>query len=186
MARRPHPLPRALRSRDAAVVDGALSEDATCATRTTRLRALFDAKGETPRFFACFSDLGGDIPFAVHSGVKAIDPGPIVAVAPEPRLLRVRVIDGKSSIPEGLSPVDIFEVSAFDVTLRAIKIPLDLAVTGDGVLALESAAAETAPEDAAPASISAVPSSPGTSQLVVTPRLLSMPECKSSVVTVTP
>jgi len=166
--------------------EGALSEDASCTTRTTRLRILFDQKGETPRFFACFSDLGGDVSFGVHSGQKVIDPGPEITVLPEPRLLRVRVVDGKNIVPIDFSPVDIFEVSAFDVTLRAIQVPLDLSTTGGNSLVLESASAVTAPENAAPVQVAAVPNEEGMSQLVVTPRLLAMPECKSTTITVTP
>jgi hypothetical protein len=171
---------------EALSAEGALSEDETCTARTTRLRVLLDQKGESPRFFACFSDLGGEVGFGVHSGEKTIDPGPVAVIDPEPRLMRVRVLDGKSTVTESLSPEPLFEVSAFDVSLQPIVVPLDLAVEGDGVLILESAAAETAPASAAPVQISAVPNAAGQSRLLVTPRLLSMPECKSEPITVVP
>ncbi len=171
---------------EALSAEGALSSDETCADRTTRLRVLLDQKGESPRFFACFSDLGGEVGFGVHSGEKSIDPGPVAVIEPEPRLLRVRVLDGKSMVTESLSPEPLFEVSAFDVSLQPIVVPLDLSVEGDGVLILESAAAETAPASAAPVQISAVPNSAGQSRLIVTPRLLSMPECKSDPISVVP
>lgn len=166
--------------------EGALSLDADCVERTTRLRVTLDGTGQSPRFFACFSDLGGEVGIAVTSGQKVIDPPPKVIVTPEPRLLRVRVLDGKSTVPVGFSPESLFEVSAFDVALNALALDVDLSVTpaDSNVLVLDEGSATLAPEGALPVTVRAIPNAPGTAQLVVSPRLLAEPKCSSTTVTV--
>lgn len=165
--------------------EGALSLDESCEQRTTRLRVLLDKQGESPRFFACFSDVGGDVRFGIQSGQKVVDPGPQITVSAEPRLLRVRVLDGKSMLPQSDFLSDVFEVSAFDVRLLALPVDVDLALQGtEQPLVLETNSATTAPQGALPVTLAAVPQLPGTTKLIVTPRLLAEPACESPSVTV--
>ncbi len=165
--------------------EGALSLDESCEERTTRLRVLLDAKGESPRFFACFSDVGGNVRIGVQSGEKVLDPGPEVRVIAEPRLLRVRVLDGKSILEPETFPTDVFEVGAFDVRLEAIEMDVDLALQGTPqTLLLETNSASTAPQGALPTILAATPAVPGTTKLIVTPRLLAEPSCESDLITV--
>lgn len=168
--------------------EGALSLLEDCSERSTRLRVTLDATGQSPRFFACFSDLGGQVGLSVQSGAEAITPSPSVRVVPEPRLLRVRVLDGKSTIPTSGSPESLFEVSAYDVALNALELDVDLAITPPqtDVLLLDEASATLSPEGTQPAVVRATPNAPGTAQLVVSPRLLAEPKCASDPVTVTP
>jgi hypothetical protein len=165
--------------------EGALSLTEDCAERVTRLRVALDANGESPRFFACFSDVGGEVDFVATSGQKTLDRR--VLVAPEPRLLRVRVRDGASELTLGDPTTDVFEVSAFDVRLTAVEMDVDLATTGGpGVLLLETNSATTAPQNAEPILIGATPSAEGIARLVVTPRLLAEPACESAPIDVVP
>ncbi|NUP05029.1 MAG: hypothetical protein HOW73_03095 [Polyangiaceae bacterium] len=166
--------------------EGALATDESCADRTTRLRVLLDDKGESQRFFACFSDLGGEVRFGVQSGEKIIDPGPTVLAEPEPRLLRITVLEGQQNIETSTTPEPMFEVSAYDVSLRAVQMDVDLSTEEDdpNVLELFQASLTLAPENADPVIVSVVPASAGTARLVVTPRLLAEPRCVSDTVTV--
>jgi hypothetical protein len=165
--------------------EGALSLTADCAERVTRLRVTLDANGESPRFFVCFSDVGGQVDLVATSGQKTLDRR--VLVSPEPRLLRVRVRDGASELFVGGPPTDIFEVSAFDVRLTAVQMDVDLATTGvvDALL-LETNSATTAPQNAEPISVGATPNAEGVARLVVTPRLLAAPACESAAIEVLP
>lgn len=165
--------------------EAALSTDETCAERTTRLRVLLNAQGESERFFTCFSDLSADVELSVTSGEKRIDPRPVVELQPEPRLLRVTVLDGQTSLEVDFSPETIWEVSAFDVALRAVPMDVDLSLDQSGtVLELTTASATLSPQDSQPTAITAIPSGAGTSRLVVRPRLLAEPSCESDLITV--
>ncbi len=166
--------------------EGALSTSAECVERKTRLRVLLDATGESPPFFLCFSDIGGEIDFAVTSSAKTITPPPSITIDPEPRILRVRVLDGQSNIETSFVPEPLFEVSAYDVSLSALALDVDLSVDSSpaGVLSLNEGSITLAPEGAAAAVVSGVPNIDGTANLVVTPRLLASPMCSSGTVTV--
>lgn len=166
--------------------EGALSLDENCETRSTRLRVLLDFKGESPKFFACFSDVGGTVEFGVSSGELRIPDNRVVTVEPEPRLIRVRVLEGQQTVEQDFVPVEIFEVAAYDVNLRPIPVAVDLGIDTDtdGVFELTEASVTTAPADADPVLIRAVPATLGEGRLMVTPRLLSEPECLSELVTV--
>ncbi len=56
--------------------EAALSLTPDCRERTSRLRVLLGATGESPPLILCFSDLGGEVKIAVSSGQKALDPIP--------------------------------------------------------------------------------------------------------------
>jgi hypothetical protein len=163
-----------------------LSLDAGCADadRVTRLRLQLDASGASEPFYVCFSDLGGDIQLAVTSGQKTVEPSPSISVDPEPRLLRVASL--KSDVPVSLAPVDLFEVSAYSADRVRIAVPVDLVVDASNVLDLPVFSVTLADEQAPATIVSGTPKAPGAAALHVRPRLLSQPDCSSSLVTVTP
>jgi hypothetical protein len=164
--------------------EAALSNDPSCAERQTRLRVLLQADGQSPKFYACFSDIGGDdIQFAVTSGQQQFTTNPGVAVDAEPRLLRVSVLNPTPQI--GFNPLPIFSVEAYDANRVRTQMPVDYTVDDPTVLQLGEVTA-TLQGDPAPASnVSATPLATGTTKLHVTPRLLSTPDCPSLPVTVT-
>ncbi|WP_437323233.1 hypothetical protein [Sorangium sp. So ce381] len=162
--------------------EAALSLTPDCRERTSRLRVLLGATGESPPFILCFSDLGGEVKIAVSSGQKALDPIPSLTVDPEPRLLRVRAL--RSVVAAG-TPGDLFEVSAYNAERVRIAVPVDLTVGDDQVIALGEASVTLRGEDSEATIIQGVAVAPGTTTLRVTPRLLASPECSSEPITVT-
>lgn len=166
--------------------EAALSADETCAERTTRLRVLLDSKGESERFFACFSDLAAEVELSVVSGEKRLEPRPVVELQAEPRLLRVTVLEGQSTLEVDPTIETIWEVGAFDVALRAVPIDVDLTLDQTSpVLELTTASTTLADQGSQPVAIAAIPNAAGTSRLVVRPRLLAEPSCESATITVT-
>lgn len=167
--------------------EGALSRDEDCEERTTTLRVVLDAKGESERFFVCFSDLGGLVQLNVRSAEESLMPGPSARVAPEPRLLRVRLIDGVSPLEVGAIKPAI-ELSAFDVNLQPTDLDVDLFLDRDGsnVLGLNLATADLNASEDAPVTIPVQGLNPGTARVVVTPRLLTQPQCSSDTIQVVP
>ncbi|AUX44953.1 hypothetical protein SOCE26_064230 [Sorangium cellulosum] len=161
--------------------EAALSLAPDCSERTTRLRVLLGATGESPPFTLCFSDLGGDVRLAVSSGQKVIEPAPALTVDPEPRLLRVRAL--RSVVTAG-TPGDLFEVSAYNAKRVRIAVPVDLRAGDDRVIALGEASVTLRGEDSEATIVQGVAVAPGTTELRVTPRLLASPECTSEPVTV--
>lgn len=160
-----------------------LSLDPACKNvdRQTRLRVLLDATGQSPPFFLCFSDLGGNVTIAVTSGQKTIDPPRQIQVDPEPRLLRVRNL--KDFVEAG-TPIDLFEISAYNANRVRIAMPIDLETSDEQVLPLNQASITLTGESDDPTVIQVLPTKPGTAQLHVTPRLLTSPDCTSQTVTV--
>ncbi|WP_437934297.1 hypothetical protein [Sorangium sp. So ce341] len=161
--------------------EAALSLDPQCRERTTRLRVLLGATGESPPFTLCFSDLGGEVTLAVSSGQKALEPSPALTVDPEPRLLRVRAL--RSVVTAG-TPGDLFEVSAYNAERVRIAVPVDLTVGDDQVIALGEASVTLRGEDSEATIIQGVAVAPGKTALRVTPRLLASPECSSEPIAV--
>lgn len=164
-----------------------LSTTSDCADRNTRLRVLLGQTGESEKFFLCFSDIGGPASFAVTSGEKLIEPEfTTIQVDAEPRLLRVRPLQ---SVVELGIPVDLFEISAFDVNLVGLEMPVDLKVECDAsecdqIVALHNTTITLTGEPNPVTAITATPKSAGTVTLSVAPRLLTTPECTSDPVTV--
>jgi hypothetical protein len=163
--------------------EAALSLAADCKERTTRVRVLLGAAGESPPFYLCFSDLGGEVEFAVSSGQKAIDPGPALTVDPEPRLLRVRTL--LSHVAAG-TVADLFEVSAYNADRVRIAVPIDLRMGDDQVINLGQASVTLGGEASEATVLQGVAAAQGTTELHVTPRLLATPECVSDPITVGP
>jgi hypothetical protein len=161
--------------------EAALSLEKACASRASRMRVTLDATGQSPPFYLCFSDVGGDIALLVSSGQKVLDPNRHIIVDPEPRLLRVRALTSKVITS---AAVDLFEVSAYDANRVRIPLPVDLRVGDDQVLGIGEASATLAGEESPATILQATPIAKGQTSLHVTPRLLSQPDCASELVTV--
>lgn len=164
--------------------EGAVALQPDCSDRKPRLRVLLGATGQSPPFYLCFSDNGGALSFAVTSGQKALDPQPQMLVEPEPRLLRVRSL--LTQVPVGLSPVELFEVSAYNADRVRIPLPVDLTMSDSSVLALDIGSTTLADASSPATVVHATPLSAGTAILHVSPLLFAMPDCVSPPVTVVP
>jgi hypothetical protein len=162
--------------------DAQLALDPTCADRATRIRMVLAASGQSDPFYICFSDIGGQMSFAVTSGINQVNPNPTIPVDPEPRLLRVGRI--KATTMASVNPDDFFDVEAYDANRVRISMPVDLTATGGNVLQLDQITTTLADESSPPTIIRATPLNDGMSSLQVTPRLLSTPVCVSDPVTV--
>ncbi len=163
--------------------EGALSLDADCAERSTRLRVLLGATGESPPFRLCFSDLGGPVPFAFSSGEYSGDAAPtprVIDVSPEPRLLRVTSLIDSLFLGETTT---VWEVNAYDANLEVVEMNVDLEVD-KSVLKLSSATSTTSADPFNPMLVVADAVGSGSSVLHVRPRLLASPDCASDAVTV--
>jgi len=162
-----------------------LSIDKSCTAedRQTRLRVLLNADGESPAFYLCFSDLGGNVELSVTSGQKIIEPNRQIQVDPEPRLLRVRNL--KDFVEAG-TPIDLFEISAYNANRVRIAMPVDIETTDEQVIPLTQASITLSSENDDPTVLQVLPAKPGTAQIHVTPRLLMSPDCTSQTVTVEP
>lgn len=169
---------------DALGADAAVSLSKDCHDRTPRLRVLLDATGQSPPFYLCFDDNGGTARFAVSSGQKKVEPGPEIPVDPEPRLIRVIAL--KTQVEVGPTPLDLFEVSAYDTDLRRIAIPVDVRVDAGSALGISVASITLSGEGSLATVIQAVPEHAGSAALHVSPRLFDQPDCASLAVTVVP
>jgi hypothetical protein len=90
-----------------------------------------------------------------------------------------------SLVPIGAA-VDLFEVSAYSADRVRISMPVDLKVGNDQILVLSAASTTLASEIDPATVIQVTPLTPGTTELHVSPRLLTMPDCVSDPVTVVP
>jgi hypothetical protein len=161
--------------------EAALSLTQDCASRVTRIRVLLGATGESSPFYLCFSDIGGDVEFAVTSGQKAIEPNRQVLVDPEPRLLRVQTVQSVVHVGD---TIGLFEVSAYNAERIRIQMPVDLRVDDDQVVTLETAST-TLDDELSPATIlNVVANAAGTVRLHVSPRLFATPDCVSEPVSI--
>lgn len=163
--------------------EAALSLDPACgdADRTTRLRVLLGATGESAPFYLCFSDIGGTIDLEVTSGSETVTPNPTVEVEPEPRVLRVAAIAPTAFVGESGS---LFEVAAFNTDLQRIAMDVDLESSAPDVLKLVTASETLAGEGADPTEVLVTPLAGGKASLHVRPRLFKQPDCASIEITV--
>lgn len=152
------------------------------ASRVTRLRVLLGQDGESPRFYLCFSDIGGDAELEVTSGSLSVTPNPMLHVEAEPRVLRVAAIAPSTTVGES-GP--LFEVSAFNTDLQRIAMDVDLESSDPSTLKLVAASATLSGEGADPTQVLVSPLSPGQAALHVRPRLFKQPDCASIDITVT-
>jgi len=165
--------------------EAALSLSQDCGERVTRLRTLLGATGESPRFYLCLSDIGGEVSYAFNSGEHSGDLQPplrTLTVEPEPRLLRVSTLATSVFVGEIAS---LFEVSAYNADRDRIEMDVDLALDSS-VLQLGQASATLNEDGSGPTVIEAEAKAPGKARLHVTPRLLVAPDCTSEEVTVDP
>jgi hypothetical protein len=163
--------------------EAALSLDQQCkdADRKTRLRVLLDVNGESPPFFLCFSDIGGNIELAVNSGQKSLTPNREILVDAEPRLLRIRAL--KQTVAAD-TPIELFEISAYNADRVRIAMPVDIITSDEQVLPLQQASLTLNDENNEATVLQIVPGIEGQANVHVTPRLLSQPDCASETVTV--
>lgn len=160
-----------------------LSQDCADADRVTRLRVLLDATGQSPPFYVCFSDLGGDVGLSITSGALSVSPDPAFDVVPEPRVLRVSALTDIVT-QEDVGP--LFEISAFNTDLKRIALDVDLESSNPSVLKLSKASETLSGEGTDPTSLVVTPGEPGEAILHVRPQLYKNPDCQSIPVTVVP
>ncbi|MBK8255526.1 MAG: hypothetical protein IPK82_23045 [Polyangiaceae bacterium] len=160
-----------------------LSQDCADADRVTRLRVLLDATGQSPPFYVCFSDLGGDVGLSITSGALSVSPEPAFDVVPEPRVLRVSALTDVVT-QDDVAP--LFEISAFNTDLKRIPLDVDLESSNPSVLKLSKASETLSGEGTDPTSLVVTPGEPGEAVLHVRPQLYKNPDCQSIPVTVVP
>ncbi len=160
-----------------------LSRYADCRTRETRLRVMLNALGESPGFYLCFSDLGGDdIEVAYSSGEKINETPRELDVMPEPRLLRIRRL--KAVVIEGSEDQAVASVDAFNANLDQVAMAVDIFSSHVSVLAPDSGSLLLAEGDDPAEEVTADALSPGTATISVAPRLYDSPLCSSDTITV--
>jgi len=180
--------------------EGELSLVPDCSERESRLRVLLGATGQSDAFYLCFSDNGGTIPYSFSSGqlsLNKVDNGqPLdsldITVDPEPRL--VRVVTKNPVVTVG-DEVD-FELTAYNSDLVKIAMtlfaqpgdPTILQLTSDATLTTTPGSVTQGGEQNTnlEATVRTLATKEGSTELQVTPNLLSSPLCKSNKVTVQP
>ena len=151
--------------------------------RDSRLRVQLDALGRSPKFYFCFSDIGGDnMLLAFNSGVKIGTPASI-SVEPEPRLLRI--VTQEFDVMAGMGPIEVVSVSAFDADLNKTPLTIDVRSTDPNVLQVQQATAVLPREGEEARLLFAEPRAAGTARIQISPELFSMPLCESETITVT-
>jgi len=158
--------------------------DPTCAPpRDSRLRVQLDALGRSPKFYFCFSDVGGSsVELAFHSGKLTGSPK-LIAVEPEPRLLRIITTTAAASVLTGQQ--DFVALSAFDADLNKVSFTVDVTTDNPAVLDLTAPTAVLPQEGEDSELILATPLATGEAQITVTPELHSQPACSSETIIIT-
>jgi hypothetical protein len=154
--------------------------DPSCSdeTRPTRLRVQLDENGRSPKFYFCFSDIGGQgIPLAFASGALVNEDDIVVDVEPEPRLLRVQTL--VDTLFAGDAPAAVVALSAFDANLDQLPLVADVASTDADVLQVTDPTVQLPTGDAEALEVFVEPLAPGTAVIEVTPQLLASPVCES-------
>lgn len=191
--------------------EGQLSLAEDCADRKSRLRVLLGATGESDPFYLCFSDKGGTIDYTFVSGKFSLDralalgePDKVtIQVDTEPLLLKVHAVSTDLVLdPAVFEPATVdVEVTAYDSDLRGASMTVEARSENltkpEKPLVLEiapnsSSTFATVPVDPIAGGANEPPSAVrlnahalGVGRLVVTPNLLSGPECLSEAITVT-
>ena len=161
-----------------------VTRDPTCEPpRDSRLRVQLDELGRSPKFYFCFSDIGGDLmQLAFSSGVKTGEPK-LVSAEPEPRLLRVTNI--KSQIEIGFGQLEVVAVSVFDANLDPMTLSVDVKSSDPSILAVNSPSAIVHFQgDPNPTVLFAEGTTEGTARIQVSPELHDEPLCESEQITV--
>ncbi len=144
----------------------------------SRLRLQLDAKGLSPEFFFCFSDLGGSVSLSATSWQKSTRIDLLVAL--EPRLLRVVTTD--VTIEMGQYQVEVGTVSAFLSTIEQASFTVDVRSSDPTVLQIDTPYLTLPLSGQEP--IRVTPLKPGEATIEVTPQLFSTPQCDSDPITV--
>ena len=159
--------------------EGALSLDPACVERTSRLRVLLDVIGQSPPFYMCFSDLGGNpMPFAAKSG--GFEAKRNLKVAAEPRLLRI--VTTSTFLPYDSAARKIADLSAYDAEFQRVSMPVEIFSTDYSVIEPENASLDTSTAAAVPLTVDS--HAPGVARLQITPALHSSPACQTANITV--
>jgi hypothetical protein len=150
--------------------------------RTSLLRLQLDELGRSPKFYFCFSDLGGtQVALSFNSGEKASEPL-LLNVAPEPRLLRIVTLQKDLLVTSGLE--NVVAVTAYDADLHKIPFTVDVRSTQPTVLDVPLPTAQLPDEESDAALVAAAGLSPGTARIAVSPELHDSPRCTSELITV--
>ncbi|MBI4956966.1 MAG: hypothetical protein HY908_33435 [Myxococcales bacterium] len=162
--------------------EAALSNSVDCAVRVSRLRVLLDEVGESPKFYFCFSDLGGDaVRFAALSGADTTERE--LRVAAEPRLFRL--VTTAPSLGPFEQGQQVAELSAYDAEFRPVQMRVDVASTDLTVLSPQPASVTTSSDEQQPVVAITVNSGPsGSARVRVTPELRATPACETSLITI--
>ncbi len=144
----------------------------------SRIRLQLDAEGLSPRFYFCFSDLGGSMGLVATSWQQKAQLN--VTVALEPRLLRVVTTD--QTVEVGQFQIEVGTVSAFLSALEQASFTVDVRSSDPTVLEVTTPYLTTPPSGQESIRITAL--QPGTATLEVTPQLFSSPQCDSDPITV--
>ena len=157
--------------------------DPTCpAPRDSRLRVQLDELGRSPKFYFCFSDIGGTLVELSYSS-GSFSEKLRLTVKPEPRLLRV--VTEATQLTTSSGEVSAVAVSAFDADLKKVSFTVD--VTSDNPLFLkpkEPTAVLPVHGEVAKL-LTIVPLQAGQAHILVAPELHDAPVCKSELITVT-
>jgi len=162
------------------------SLDPTCPTeqRDTRIRVQLDAGGQSPPFYVCFSDIGGqDVSLTYRSGLLNLDSqAKHLQVDPEPRLLRISSLFSTMNVDTIATPVA--EITAWDANVQLVEMQVDVMSTDLSVLAPEKSTVLLSSSPDSPTLLQGYALAPGTATLSVSPRLLDSPVCQATPIEV--
>lgn len=162
-----------------------VTRDPTCPEpRTSRLRVQLDDLGRSPKFYFCFSDIGGtNVRLSAVSGFQASELD-VPEVEPEARLLRVVTIPGNEFLFV-TDQIETVEVSAFNANLEKISFTVDVSSSNTSVLGVANPTEEL-PGPGQTLRILTTGNGPGTARIRITPELFDEPRCESIDITVLP
>lgn len=153
--------------------------------RTSRIRVQLDALGKSPKFYFCFSDVGGSqVQLAFSSGrlgAGTTNPSSLLVEA-EPRLLRI--VTKRSAATVGDGQLDFVSVSAFDADLKKVAFTVDLRVDEPSVLSLTQTAVLLPADKLEEKLVVGEPLAPGEVKIIVTPEFHDEPACASETITI--
>jgi hypothetical protein len=164
-----------------------LSLDQTCpeAGRDSRIRVQLDANGQSPTFYLCFSDIGGESVKVVFRSGELVNEDAFsltLKVDPEPRLLHV--VGLFKDVLVDLQPIAVAEVTAYDANLNLVAMQVDVESTDKLVLAPTQPTLQLSNNPDSLSNVWAYAKQSGEAVLQVTPRLLSSPLCPTDTITV--
>jgi hypothetical protein len=159
--------------------------DPTCADedRKSLIRVQLDQDGVSPKFYFCFSDIGGNaIELSFASGALVTEDDVVVDVEPEPRLLRVQTL--VDSLFAGDAPTAVAAVSAFDANLDQLPVIVDVASSDDDVIRPTDPTVQLLTDPGVALEVFVEPLAAGSAVIQVTPQLHSKPVCSTTTIVV--